>query len=85
MSDSTENEVNTISSEPTPLVYPSPTEGQTQYNNVLLICSEVQDYQTFVDSANSSTFPIVYSVTSSKTELLGLLRSKFTNISRLCV
>ena len=85
MSDSTENEVNTISSEPTPLVYPSPTEGQTQYNNVLLICSEVQDYQTFVDSANSSTFPIVYSVTSSKTELLGLLRSKFTNISRLCL
>jgi hypothetical protein len=52
---------------------------------VLLICSEVQDYQTFVDSAKSSTFPIVYSVTSSKTELLELLRSKFANISRLCL
>jgi hypothetical protein len=64
------------------LIYPS-TESFSQFNNVLLISSEVQEYQQFVDSANSSTFTIVYSVNASKTELLNLLKSKFSNISRM--
>ena len=68
---------------PTALVYPSFIEGQTQFSNVLLINRQVQEYQQFIDSANSSTFPIAYSVGSSKSELLELLRSNFTSIDRL--
>jgi hypothetical protein len=52
---------------PDPLVYPPITEGHT---NILLVDNAVTDYNTFVDSVNSSTLPIVYSVRSSKTELL---------------
>jgi hypothetical protein len=82
MSDS--NFVNTVQElKPTALVYPSFIEGQTQFSNVLLINRQVQEYQQFIDSANSSTFPIAYSVGSSKSELLELLRSNFTSIDRL--
>ena len=71
--------------ESVPLIYPSIAFGQTQYTNVLLIDNQVPSYQTFVDSANSSTLPIVYSVMSSKTELLSLLQANFTNISRVAI
>jgi len=71
-------------STPTPFVYPEiKGENQHQITNVLLIDSHVKDYQTFVDSVNSNTFPIVYSIHSSKTELLPLLQTKFTHISRI--
>ena len=43
-----------------PLVYPN-ISGTNQYTNVLLIDSQVPDYQIFVDSVNVSTFPVVYS------------------------
>ena len=67
-----------------PLIYPEIVEGiQPQFTNVLLIDRQVPDYQTFVDSVNSSTFPIVYSTSSSKTELLALLQTHFTSISRI--
>ena len=66
-----------------PLIYPQITSGQNQFTNVLLICDDVTDYQIFVDSVNSSTFPIVYSVLSLKTELLSLLQTNFTGISRI--
>ena len=69
--------------EPLPLIYPLIQSGENTYTNVLLIDHSVPDYQTFVDSANSSTFPIVYSTTSSKRELLDLLQTNFTSISRI--
>jgi sugar lactone lactonase YvrE len=68
---------------PQPLIHPEIIGGQNQFTNVLLIDSETQNYQTFVDSVNSSTFPILYSTMSSKTELLSLLQANFTNISRI--
>ena len=47
--------------------------------NVLVICSKVVESQLFFDSANSNTFPIIYSQNSAKNELLKLLRNKFKN------
>ena len=70
--------------EPTPLIYSKIMEGQkNQFTNILLIDSQVKNYETFADSVNSSTFPVVYSVMSSKTELLTLLQTNFTSISRI--
>jgi uncharacterized protein YjdB len=66
-----------------PLIYTDISENKEQITNILLIDSSVKDYQVFVDSVNKSTFVIVYSVMSSKTELLNLLRNNFTNISRI--
>ena len=67
-----------------PLVYPTiELSNNNQFTNILLIDSCVNDYQTFVDSVNSSTLPIVYSIGSSKTDLLNLLQTNFTNISRI--
>lgn len=68
--------------QPTSLNYPTVT-GQNQFSNVLLIDRSVPSYQTFVDSVNASTFPIVYSVTSVKADLLALLQTNFTSISRI--
>ena len=73
-----------LSREPVPLIYPEITEHHN-FINVLLIDSQVPDYQTFVDSVNSSTFPIVYSTSSSKVELLTLLQTHFKSISRIGV
>ena len=67
---------------PRALICPTAVEGQ-QYKNVLLIDKSVQEYQQFIDSANADTFPIVYSIMSSKTDLLALLKTNFTSISRL--
>ena len=63
-----------------PLIYP---ENNNSYKNVLFIDNSVENYQTFVDSVNSDTFPIVYSAGSSKTDLLALLKTKFTSIDRI--
>jgi hypothetical protein len=65
---------NTLSLKNESLVYPSPIESQPPYTNVLLINREVQDYQQFIDSANSSTFPVVYSNRCSKSEMLEVLK-----------
>jgi 6-phosphogluconolactonase (cycloisomerase 2 family) len=53
------------------------------YKNILLIDNSVEDAQMFLTSANDSTFPIIYSQTSTKTELLELLKTKFTTIERI--
>jgi len=66
------------------LNYPS-ISPLNNYTNILLIDKGVANYQQFVNSANSSTFPIVYSVSSLKTDLLSLLRTNFTTISRIGV
>ena len=71
-----------ISVQSTPFVY-SEIIGENQFTNILLIDSQVKNYQTFADSVNSSTFPIIYSVMSSKRELLTLLQTNFTSISRI--
>jgi hypothetical protein len=65
------------------LIYPEMKEPLHQYSNILLVDSSVSNYQTFIDSVNSSTFPIVYSNKCSKTELLSFLQNNFTTISRI--
>ena len=64
------------------LVYPAINSDIT-YTNVLLIDSEVPDFQSVYDSVNDETLPIVYSNSSSKVELLTLLNTHFRNISRI--
>jgi hypothetical protein len=66
------------------LIYP-PVSGENNFSNILLIDSSVPNYQQFVSSVNSSTFPIVYSNDCSKTELETLLQNNFTNISRIAI
>ena len=69
-----------------PLIYSkNNSEEINEFTNILLIDCQVPSYQTFVDSINSSTFPIVYSIRSSKTELLELLQKMFTSISRISI
>jgi hypothetical protein len=67
-------------SKPFALVYP---EDSTNCKNILLIDHKVKDAQTFYTSVNASTFPILYKSSSSSTELLALLQSKFTTIDRI--
>jgi alpha-tubulin suppressor-like RCC1 family protein len=50
--------------------------------NLLLIDNTVPEYQTFVDSANSNTFPVVYSRSSTKNDLLALL-SELQSLQRI--
>ena len=53
--------------------------------NLLLIEDSVMDSQMFVESANNSTFPIIYSPTSAKSDLVAVLRKNFTSINRIAV
>ena len=59
-----------------PLVY-NPNANTDNIHNILLIDSSVSEAHQFYDSANANTFPIMYSYSSEKTELLNLLRQKF--------
>jgi hypothetical protein len=65
-----------------PLIY-NEVIGTNQFKNVLLINKGVKNYQTFVNSVNSDTFPIVYSLNSTKVELLELLHRMFSIIDRI--
>ena len=60
---------------PQPLIYP---KFSPNYVNVLFIDSQVINYQQVVDSTNDSTFPVVYSIYSQKTDVLELLQTHFT-------
>ena len=51
--------------------------------NVLLISNSISDYQIFIDSINSNTLPIVYSSSSTKDDILSLLKTNFSKISRI--
>lgn len=62
-----------------PLVYDD-TLNTSLMKNVLLIQSNVSEFQTY---ANENTFAVVYSFSSSKEELLDLLRKKFNSIERV--
>jgi hypothetical protein len=61
------------------LIYP---KIENEYTNILLIDNQVPDHQVFIDSVNSVTFPIVYSIKSTKKDLLELL-SNFKKIDRI--
>lgn len=61
-------------SKPTTLQY---TSTDLSYSNVLLIDSNVENYEQLVASCNSSTFPIAYNYYSSKQELQELLTKTF--------
>jgi len=55
----------------------------SKVTNVLLVDHYVQGYETVVKSANASTFAIGYFMKSQRSELLALLRKKFTKIQRI--
>jgi hypothetical protein len=52
-------------------------------SNILLIDSNMSESQLFYDSANASTFPIIYSYSSNRSELSQLLKDKFTTVNRI--
>ena len=56
---------------------------QSLLTNLLLVSTEVQEYQQFIDSANANTFAVAYSRLSSKTELMELLKSKTQSLERI--
>jgi len=60
------------------------TIDTSNITNVVLIDSETLNYEIFYNSCNGTTFPIVYSKSSSRNDLLQLLNNKFTKIDRLC-
>jgi hypothetical protein len=54
--------------------------------NVLLIDSTVVESQLFYESVNEDTYPIIYSESSTKKELLNMLNDKFPDgFNRLCI
>jgi hypothetical protein len=55
----------------------------SKVTNVLLVDHYVKGYETVVKSANASTFAIGYFMKSQRSELLALLRRKFTKIQRI--
>jgi hypothetical protein len=66
---------------PEKLVYPD-ING---CNQLLLIDSAIQEPSVMANSVNSSTFPVTYGWTSTKADLLALLREKFTTIDRIAI
>ena len=70
-----------LSKTATPLVYKD--TDCSKVTNVLLVDHYVQGYETVVKSANASTFAIGYFMKSQRSELLALLRRKFTKIQRI--
>ena len=62
----------------------SDTVDETK-TNLLLIDNSVMESPVFAEAANSSTFPIIYSPTSTKSDLLSCLRMNFTTIDRIAV
>jgi len=75
-------DVISVTQHATKLIYNSNIDT-TSVKNVVLIHNQVADYMTFVNGCNSNSFPIVYDFSSEKTELLQLLKEKFTSIQRV--
>ena len=57
----------------------------SQYTKVLLIDKNVEQYQKFVNGANSSTFPIVYKHTSKHQHLEEFLLANLKHVTRLAI
>lgn len=55
----------------------------TKVTNVLFVDQYVKGYETVVNSVNASTFAVSYCMKSQRSELLALLRRKFTKIQRI--
>ncbi len=68
----------------TPINYNADTDF-SQITNVLLVDSNVQDYQKFVDNCNSSTFPITFSQRSKGQDIVDLLATKLPTITRIAI
>ena len=51
--------------------------------NIILIDSNVQEYNIFSNSVNNQTLSIVYSQSSNRDELLGFIQSNFKSIERV--
>ena len=64
----------------TPLVF-NDTLETSNIRNILLIDSLVSESQLFFDSANSNTFPIIYSYNSNRNDFSQLLDKKFSNLN----
>ncbi len=56
----------------------------SNFTNIMFIDKSISQYQTFVDSANLYTLPIVYSRFSNVSTLNTFLSQNFTHIERLC-
>ncbi len=56
----------------------------SNFTNIMFIDKSISQYQTFVDSANLDTLPIVYSRFSNVSTLNTFLSQNFTHIERLC-
>ena len=68
---------------PQPLKYPDISGVDLSgYTNLLLINRAVRDYQVFVDNVNTETFPVVFSIHSTREDLLALVAG-FSNLSRI--
>ena len=74
--------VEDILNKPVPLIYPTINPA---CKNILLIDQSIKNSQIFSDSVNADTFPITYSTTSTKSELLTLLKTNFISIDRLAI
>lgn len=57
----------------------------SQYTKVLLIDKNVEQYQKFVNGANSSTFPIVYKHTSKHQHLEEFLVANLKHVTRIAI
>jgi YVTN family beta-propeller protein len=62
------------------LIYPSDCAGCRQ---VIFIDNAVKNSELFFNSVNSKTFPIIYSISTSKAELILLLKANFISIDRI--
>ena len=64
----------------TPLVF-NDTIDTSNIKNILLIDASVSESQLFFDSANTDTFPIIYSHNSNRNDLSQLLDTKFSSLN----
>jgi hypothetical protein len=55
------------------------------FTNLLFIDKSISQYQTFIDGASSTTFPILYSSQCDITNLKEFLFNSFSNIERICI
>jgi hypothetical protein len=56
---------------------------KTGCTTLLLVDAFVKDPYVLIDSTNATTLPILYSYLCSKTDLLAVLRAKFSTIERI--
>ena len=66
-----------------PLIFNDSTD-LSKIKNLLLIDSIITESQLFFDSANETTFPIIYSYNSQRDDFIKLVNDKFVNLERIC-